>query len=273
MPFSAGTTDLRQSHGGLVDTNGCVALLVTSGCAVATVNFKKFPLHRGDFILLFYDGTFSLERSSALFTVRYASFAYHLMEEAIYKPLSDQFWEVMYETPVFHTSDGQKALLDAWWRQLHWMERMEDKASQEEMLKNSIRNLLIAIDTEVKRGQSGSAHGNERSHAWMLITRFFRLVSLHCKETREVAFYASRLSITTTYLYKLCRQHLQLSPKAVLDRQTVTEIKSYLVNTDASIKSIADELHFDDVSYLCRYFRRMTDQRIFPVGGTAQSRI
>ena len=256
--FSAGITDLRQSHGGLVDTNGCIALFVTSGCAVAPVNFKRRPLRRGDFVVLLYDGTFSIERSSALFSVRYASFAYDVVEEAIYKPLSDRFWDVLYGSPVFRTSAAQKDLLDAWWRQLGWMERMEDKASQEEMLKNSIRNLLIAIDTEVMRSGPGKAHGNEGSHAWMLITRFFKLVSLHCRETREVAFYASRLSITTTYLYKLCRKHLQMSPKEMLDRQTVTEIKTYLVNTDVPVKGIADALHFEDVSYMCRYFRRMT---------------
>ena len=256
--FSIGTTDLRQSHGSLIDTNGCMALFVTSGFAVATVNFKKRPLHSGDFILLFYDGTFSIEQSSALFSVRYASFAYPVIEEAICKPLSDLFWEVLYENPVFHTSGRQKDLLDAWWRQLDWMEHMEDKASQQEMLKNSFRNLLIAVDTEVMRHQPDKTQGNEQSHAWMLITRFFKLVSLHCRETREVAFYANRLSITTTYLYKLCRKHLQMSPKEILDRQTVTEIKTYLVNTDAPVKGIADALHFEDASYMCRYFRRMT---------------
>ncbi len=257
MPFSIGTTDLRQSHGSLIDTNGCMALFVTSGFATATVNFKKCSLRRGDFILSFYDGTFSIERSSALFSVRYASFAYPVIEEAICKPLSDLFWEMLYENPVFHTSAGQKDLLEAWWRQLYWIGHMEDKAFQEEMLKNSFRNLLISVDTEVMRNYPNKTHSNEYSHAWMLITRFFRLGSLHCRETREVTFYANRLSITTTYLYKLCRKHLQMSPKEILDRQAVTEIKTYLVNTDVPVKSIADELHFDDVSYMCRYFRRM----------------
>ena len=258
MPFSTGTTDLRQSHGSLIDTTGCIALFVTSGCAVATVNTKRRPLRRGDFVLLFYDGTFSIGRSSSQFSVRYASFAYDVIEEAIYKPLSDLFWEVLYENPVFRTSAGQKDLLDAWWRQLGWMKCMEDKLSQEEMLKNSIRNLLIAIDTEVMRSRPGKVRGNEGSHAWMLITRFFRLVSSHCRVTREVTFYADQLSITTTYLYKLCRKHLQMSPKEVLDRQTVTEIKTYLTNTDMPVKGIADELCFNDMSYMCRYFRRMT---------------
>lgn len=41
MLLSIGTTDLRQSHGSLIDTNGCIALFVESGCAVATVNFRE----------------------------------------------------------------------------------------------------------------------------------------------------------------------------------------------------------------------------------------
>ena len=62
-----------------------------------------------------------------------------------------------------------------------WMKHIESSASLEEMLKNTIRNLLIAIDTEI-RNQPGKAYGNEGSHAWMLVTRFFKLVSLHCRE-------------------------------------------------------------------------------------------
>ena len=42
------------------------------------------------------------------------------------------------------------------------------------------------------------------------------------------------------------RKHLQMSPKEVLDKQTVTEIKTYLVNTDIPVKGIADELCFND---------------------------
>lgn len=48
------------------------------------------------------------------------------------------------------------------------------------------------------------------------------------------------------------------SPKQLIDKQTVSEIKSCLINTDMPIKAIATRLHFEDASYLCRYFRRQT---------------
>ena len=124
---------------------------------------------------------------------------------------------------------------------------IKDYDYQEEILKNNIRNLLVATDIEIM------------DHAaWMLVNRFFRLLSSYCRETREVQFYADKLSITSTYLYKLCRKNFQLSPKELIDRQTVTEINTYLVNTDMSVKHIASELNFEDVSYMCRYFRRQT---------------
>lgn len=256
--MATGSTSLKNSCGSLIDTNGCLCLLVTSGYAIATINFKKRPLRRGDFILLFYDSTLSVDAVSNTFSMRYASFAYALIEEAVYKPLSNNFWDVLYENPVLHLSNGQKELLDAWWKELEWTERMVDKSRQEEMLRNSIRNLLIATDTEVAQALSNRGTGIEKSRSWILVSRFFHLVALHCHKTRDVKYYADLLSMTTTYLYKLCRKTTQLSPKEVIDKQVVTEIKTYLVNTDLPVKSIAAKLNFEDVSYMCRYFRRMT---------------
>lgn len=256
--MATGHTDLKDSRGGLVDTNGCLVLFVAAGCAVATINFKRRPLRRGDCVLLFYDSTLSIEEASAAFSVRYASFAYALIEEAIYKPLSDSFWDFLYDDPVFRVSGAERELLEAWWRQLEWTAGMGEGAQREEMLKNSIRSLLIVADTEIVRALSDKKQDRERSHAWMLVTRFFHLVALHCHEVRDVRYYASHLSMTTTYLYKLCKKTVRLSPKEAIDKQTVTEIKTYLVNTDLSVKGIAAALNFEDVSYMCRYFRRMT---------------
>ena len=63
--FATGDTDLRDSRGSLIDTDGCIILSVLSGCATATINSGRHPLHRGDMIqacyqhacLLFEDGT------------------------------------------------------------------------------------------------------------------------------------------------------------------------------------------------------------------------
>lgn len=41
--FAIGQTNFSESKGSLIDTNGCIALSVISGYAIATINFKKYP--------------------------------------------------------------------------------------------------------------------------------------------------------------------------------------------------------------------------------------
>lgn len=255
--FAAGETDFRDSCGSLIDTNGCIVLSVVSGFATATINFERHALRKGDFILLFYDSNISVDSISTGFRVRYISVAYPLVEEAIYKPLSLRFWDMLYGNPVLHPDTEQSGLLSGWWSQMEWIDRLKDGSYKEEMLKNNIRNLLMAVDTVAYDDNEGILR-NRRNHSWVLIMGFFKLLATHCHEERDVGFYADKLSITTTYLYKLCRKYMFLSPKELIDRQTISEIKSYLVNTDMPVKAIASNLNFEDVSYMCRYFRRLT---------------
>ena len=255
--FAAGETDFRDSCGSLIDTNGCIVLSVVSGFATATINFERHALRKGDFILLFYDSNISVDSISAGFRVRYISVAYPLVEETIYKPLSLRFWDMLYGNPVLHPDTEQSGLLSGWWSQMEWIDRLKDGSYKEEMLKNNIRNLLMAVDTVAYDDNEGILR-SKRNHSWVLIMGFFKLLATHCHEERDVGFYADKLSVTTTYLYKLCRKYMLLSPKELIDRQTISEIKSYLVNTDMSVKAIASSLNFEDVSYMCRYFRRLT---------------
>ena len=67
-----------------------------------------------------------------------------------------------------------------------------------------------------------------------------------------------KLNVTPDYLYKLIYRSDNVTPKEMIDRQTIITIKTYLQNTDLSVKNIASELNFDDPSYMCRFFRRMT---------------
>lgn len=88
--------------------------------------------------------------------------------------------------------------------------------------------------------------------------KFRSLLVKHCHETRETAFYAQQLCITTDYLYKTCNKVQHQTPKEIIDNFTVNEIKQYLSDTDLSVKDIARKFNFEDPSYMARFFRRMT---------------
>ena len=233
-----------------------MVLLVDSGCAIVSVGFRRRVLRRGMMAVLFYDDTFWIERSSRAFSCRYVALADDNVQEAIYKLTSPYFWDSLSENPLFLLEDGQWELLEGWYRQIVWICSNAANEYTDQLLRNNIYNLFMAMDGEMTQSGKGSNKAISRSRT--LIIRFLKLVAQHFRTTREVSFYAEQLCITTTYLYKLTHRRWNLSPKELIDQQTICEIKTLLSSTDMSVKEIAAMLHFEDTPYMCRYFRQRT---------------
>ncbi|OAT54598.1 helix-turn-helix domain-containing protein [Providencia heimbachae] len=98
----------------------------------------------------------------------------------------------------------------------------------------------------------------ENSRKAQLCWKFWALVTEYCKARRDVQFYAQKLAITPFYLSKITQDFFNDPPKALIDRQVVLEIKALHDVGKLSIKQIAEQLNFEDTSYLCCYFKRKT---------------
>lgn len=138
---------------------------------------------------------------------------------------------------------------------MEWFDNRENSIQRDSLLASGFYVFLSAAEATITELPSKPLP-DTRSRK--LVVDFYKLLAQHCKRHRDVAFYANELCITTTYLYKVCLKVLGFSPKEEIDQLTIFEIKSYLTNTDMPIKQIASELNFEDVSYLCRYFKRLT---------------
>ncbi len=251
-----GQTDFKAYGNNRIGISGCMVLFVDSGFAIISIGFKRRVLRRGMMAVLFYDDTFWIERSSSTFRCRYVALADDNVQEAIYKLTSPYFWDSLSENPLFLLNNRQQQLLNAWYEQMVWICHNSANEYTNQLLRNNIYNLFMVMDGEMT--QRGMVGEKPISRSRKLIIKFLKLITLHCRKTREVSFYAEQLCITTTYLYKLTHKRWNLSPKELIDKQTVCEIKSLLSNTDMSIKEIATAFHFEDTPYMCRYFRQRT---------------
>jgi len=251
-----GQTDFKAYGNNRIGISGCMILFVDSGCAIVSVGFRRRVLRRGMMAVLFYDDTFWIERSSRTFNCRYVALSDDNVQEAIYKLTSPYFWDSLSENPLFLPDNGQWELLERWYEQMDWICRNSASEYTDQLLRNNIYNLFMAMDGEMTLSGMGSNKAISRSRT--LIIKFLKLVAQHFRTTREVSFYAEQLCITTTYLYKLTHRRWNLSPKELIDQQTICEIKTLLSGTDMSVKEIAAMLHFEDTPYMCRYFRQRT---------------
>lgn len=254
----AGETNLKRCIERPLDTNGCTILLCTSGKAIVTTNFQRKLFQQGNAAILFNDIVFTPLCISNTFSVIYISLSSEIIEDAFYKITSLSFWDFIYRNSIFPTTPIQNELLYSWCKQTEWIIKEIPFESGIPLLRNSIYNLLVAIDHEIKKEAVNLNLRTKKDSGWMLLGKFSALLTEFCPQRKDVKFYADKLCITPDYLYKLCYKEMQQSPKEIIDQRVLLEIKTFLLNTDLSVKNIAEELSFEDPSYMCRFFRRLT---------------
>lgn len=249
-------SDMKEHCGRKFAINGCAILFVESGYAICKVNYQRYAMRKGYLGILFYDDTVVFDKVSADFRCIVIMVPYNLVEEPIYKVTTSGLWNFIYKSPVFPLNDRQLFQIRTWWQQVAWVTNNVSENYRLEVLKNCIHNLLMVVDSELHI-YGNDLCGKEDNRARMLVNNFLELVAKHHLEYRDVTFYADKLCISASYLYKMTFKVLNASPKALIDKQVISAIKNYLMSTDLSIKNIAVQLHFKDASYMCRLFRRI----------------
>ena len=91
-----------------------------------------------------------------------------------------------------------------------------------------------------------------------LFNRFMMLLERDYKISRDVNYYAEKMNISSKYLTNIVNQVTGHTPKTIIDQYVILQLKLHLKRTTQSIKEMAWEFHFADVSFFCRYFKKHT---------------
>lgn len=91
-----------------------------------------------------------------------------------------------------------------------------------------------------------------------LFNTFMALLEENYRLSRDVKFYAAQMNITPKYLYNIVSAMTGHNVKTIIDHFAVLQLKLTLRNSAKTVKEVAWEYHFSDVSFLCRYFKQHT---------------
>lgn len=249
-----GYTDMKDHLGYPLKLSYTVVFVCVAGRAEVSVDFKDYVIHPNDILVLADDSIASFSVVSSDFQLFYCLMEKSFAPEVAYN-LPNQLFLYLHHAPHYVPKNEEIELLRMWIVQAnHIMDRCF--TYQTTMMRNHLQNLFLHI-------AEMTAHINpieefKFSRRELLCWKFWNLVGKHCQQHRDVAFYANQLNITPYYLSQITKDFLNDAPKDLINRQVLLEIKSLLVSTEMSIKEIAEELHFNDPSYLCRYFKRQT---------------
>ncbi len=98
------------------------------------------------------------------------------------------------------------------------------------------------------------------SSAKSTFDRFIALVNRNSMEQKQLSFYARKLCITQRYLSTVVRLSSGVTAKGWIDRSVMAHAKVMLRHSNKQISQIADELHFANTSFFCKYFKRIAGQ-------------
>jgi len=124
----------------------------------------------------------------------------------------------------------------------------------------SMSYILRSMNIEIANLWTTLGHTPSRNeiHSSVLVDQFVNLVAMHHTQHRDVAFYASQLSLSVKYLSTAVKAVSGRSATQWIIFYVILEAKYYLKQSNLTIKSIAYDLHFRNQMDFYRYFLRHT---------------
>ena len=256
---ACGTTDFDGLLHKVVPVTGCTLLLCTEGCAIGTSHFQPEAIRRGTLVPLFTHSRFVIERASSCFSCRFVEMSDPAIADFTVNFNSPVFWDFLFRYPVFTIEKPSQRLVEEWFVRMEWITQTIDGEICQQMVYSELHNLFIAIEQRIAQLFPPEVRDG-KSAVWSIPDRLNDLLDQHIHDERSVKFYASKLCISPDYLNKVCHRLMKTSTKALINNTVIYELKRYLAETDLTVEQIAAQMNYDNVSYLCRFFRNATGQ-------------
>lgn len=119
-----------------------------------------------------------------------------------------------------------------------------------------LHTLLMVLQEQYNKQHSNFEIVNNSKEN--LVSSFRLLLAKHFTQQKSVAFYASQLNITPQYLSKILLAQTGWNTKKWIEHHLSVEAKSLLNYSKFSIKEVAFQLGYDDVSHFTKAFKKWT---------------
>jgi AraC-type DNA-binding domain-containing proteins len=128
---------------------------------------------------------------------------------------------------------------------------------QEEVMKLALQILYMDLTNMfLKKGKYHITVSLSRKEE--LFADFQALLWEHCKNNRNVKFYADKLCITAQYLSSILKEQSGKSASQLIFEALITEAKGLLKSPLVKIQQVSFELNFPDQSTFGKFFKKHT---------------
>lgn len=243
-------------EGQQVLTYGAI-LICRKGKAVLSVNYKDWQLYEGAVITVFPNDVVELKDTIGSLQFEMLKYNPSLLREAslqleqtVYSSLRED--RCRQDTPVVtNIINSMFSLLKVYFEQ-------SECTCISQLVLYQLKAFFIGFHEYLQRNPQYRPDDIKSYRVRELFNHFMMMLERDYKSYRDVKYYASMMHITPKYLTNIVRQVTGHTPKNIIDQYIILQLKMQLKRSSQSIKEIAWEYNFTDVSFFCRYFKQHT---------------
>lgn len=238
-------------------------LIGRSGEAWLNVNFDRWCIGEGSVITLFPNDVVSIGSATDRFLVEMLSYDASLLREASLQ-LEQTVYSQLRQDRCRSASPIVSDIINNMFALLKVYFSQHDCQCTEQLVLLQLKAFFLGFYDHLLRHPAERPEETGTRRVRELFNRFMQLVEEHYRQVRDVATYASMLSITPKYLNLIVGRMTGHTAKVIIDHFVVLQLKIALQHSDKSVKEVAWAFHFSDLSFFCRYFKQhlgMTPQQ------------
>lgn len=240
------------SHSRLFD--GLLLGFMVNGSMKSQIHFLEYEINKGDIAILqprLMIDTKSLSEDAEIVTIGLSLdfiTEYPVLREFV---MNNQIrWQ-----PVIRLQPEDMKLQNELLALIQNFYHKKTSSNKTQMLRHLIIVLINMISEVYSNSPNKKNLVKNRTHE--IIDDFYLLISKYANQERSVVFYAKKLHLTPQYLSTFLKRETGKTVLQWIDYITILHAKTLLKSSNLSIKEISNELHFEEASIFCRYFKRV----------------
>ena len=233
-----------------------IIALCNKGRGALSINGTNYNVGVGDFIICRPNHILENLMESIDFECSCMCVSTEFMQSVILMANSWNFKLLIEKNPVIHLDSEESAVINAYSTLLKYSLGGTPRRHRKEILESLMRAAACYLTDMLFLHMSSAPPTFYKSEA--VFNAFLDLLSSTYPRQRKVEYYAEKLGISNRRLASVC---LRVSGKTALQlitEYTIRDIKRELLKPENTIKQVALNMNFENVSCMGRYFRNIT---------------
>lgn len=157
--------------------------------------------------------------------------------------------------PIIHVDNENLHIFELCMKMLK--EKLQASVSRykKEIIYSIVKTYLLELLENINLDEPSQ---KEISRKEILFKNFMKLISSQTIKPRSLTWYSDKLYVTPKHLSTICKEVSGKTAFAWINEYIINDVKHSLLNSDMSIKEIADYYNFPNASFFGKYVRQHT---------------